>query len=66
MGHDPHRHGRFTTIVDRRENGLYRAKPKDALFTILRISYSVPDTMMSVPVWLCFKRYRITASPHKT
>lgn len=34
MGHDPHRHGRFTTIVDRRENGLNRAEAMDALFAI--------------------------------
>jgi len=35
LGHDPHRHGRFTAIADRRENGLYRAEKGDALFAIL-------------------------------
>lgn len=34
LGHDPHRHGRFTTIVDRRENGFNRAELTDALFAI--------------------------------
>ena len=34
---DPHRHGRFTAIVDRRENGLNRTDLTDVLFTILTI-----------------------------
>ena len=28
---DPHRHGRFTAIVDLRENGLYKTDIPDAL-----------------------------------
>ena len=31
---DPHRHGRFTAIEEQRENGLYKANEKDALFRI--------------------------------
>ena len=34
MGHDPHRHGRFTAIDEQRKNGLYKAETTDALFTI--------------------------------
>ncbi len=63
MGHDPHRHGRFTAIVDRRENGLYRTEATDVLFAILTINYSVPDMMMSIPRWLCFKRYKKSVKP---
>jgi hypothetical protein len=29
-------------------------------------NYSVPDTMMSIPIQLCFKRYRSSSNPHKT
>ena len=38
LGYDPLRHGRFTAIVDQRENGLYKAKQKDALFAIPTIN----------------------------
>ncbi len=31
LGHDPFRHGRFTIIVEQRENSLYIHQPKDAL-----------------------------------
>ena len=48
LGQDPHRHGRFTAIVKQRENGLYRANEKDALFRIPESRYSVPDTRISI------------------
>ena len=34
VGYDPYGHGKFTTIVDRRENGLDRAESTDDLFAI--------------------------------
>ena len=30
------------------------------------IDYSVEDTMMSIPIWLCFMRYRSLSNPQKT
>ena len=48
LGQDPHRHGRFTAIVEQRENGLYKANHEDALFRIPKTRYSVPDTRISI------------------
>ena len=51
MGHDPFRHGRFTTIVDQRENGQNKTKAARTFYLPYpKIDYSVPDTMMSIPV----------------
>ena len=41
MGQDPHRHGRFITIVDRKENGLYRAEQmEDKVITMPAVDVS--------------------------
>ena len=66
MGPDPHRHGRFTTIVERREKGLYRAGTRDALFPIpidqlFRTRY---DDIHHH--WLLFKRYKKASKPQKS
>ena len=42
---DTIRHGRFTIIVEQRIYSLYKAKSKDALFSVPIFNYSVHDTM---------------------
>lgn len=53
---DPYRHGRFTAIVERRENGFKKTKHTDALFAIPKNNYSVPDTMISIHHWRFLER----------
>ena len=43
--HDTIRHGRFTIIVEQRNDSLYKAKQKDALLGEPIFNYSVLDTM---------------------
>ena len=51
FGYDPYSHGRFTTIVDRKENGLHKAEHEGTLYVAYpNISHSVPDTMISITV----------------
>ena len=65
LGHDPYRHGRFTAIVDRRENGLYRARTMDALISIFSFQlFSTRYDDVRTP-WLCFMRYRTLSKPEK-
>lgn len=55
LGRDPHRNGRFTAIVEERENGLYKAETEDALFTIP--NHQLFSTRYDIHhYWLCFRR----------
>ena len=42
---DTIRHGRFTIIVEQRDDSLNKAKELDALLSELIFNYSVQDTM---------------------
>ena len=59
---DPHRHGRFTIIVNRGYDSLYNNKA-DAWLLIPPNSYSVHDTMDVQHPWLCFKEDEDKANP---